>query len=194
MPEGVAQVANEEKVIEYLTLTAEPGVIGGMPNNGYNFGTGTNMDCLIDQPYQFDFYDGGGLDTAFLGAAEIDREGNVNVSKFGPRFVGPGGFINISQNSKNLVFVGTFTAGGLQVEVEDCKLRIVQEGKEAKFVDRVLQKTFSGRHAAKLNQPVIYVTERCVFSLCAEGLELIEIAPGIDLEKDILSLMSSNRS
>ncbi|SPF48321.1 Acetate CoA-transferase YdiF [Syntrophobacter sp. SbD1] len=189
MPEGVALVANEEKVIDYLTLTAEPGVIGGMPNSGYNFGTGTNMDCLIDQPYQFDFYDGGGLDIAYLGAAEIDREGNVNVSKFGPRFVGPGGFINISQNAKNLVFVGTFTAGGLEVEVADSKLRILQEGKEAKFVDRVLQKTFSGRHAAKANQPVLYVTERCVFSLCAEGLELIEIAPGIDLEKDILSHM-----
>ncbi len=189
MPEGVAQVANEEKVIEYLTLTAEPGVIGGMPNSGYNFGTGTNMDCLIDQPYQFDFYDGGGLDIAYLGAAEIDREGNVNVSKFGPRFVGPGGFINISQNVKNLVFVGTFTAGGLEVEVADSKLRILKEGKEAKFVDRVLQKTFSGLHAAKANQPVLYVTERCVFSLCAEGLELIEIAPGIDLEKDILSHM-----
>ncbi len=190
MPEGVAQVANEEKVIHYLTLTAEPGVIGGMPNSGYNFGTGTNMDCLVDQPYMFDFYDGGGLDAAFLGAAEVDRHGNVNVSKFGPRFVGPGGFINISQNSKQLIFVGTLTAGGLQVAVEDGKLRVVQEGRETKFVDKVDQKTFSGPHAAKLNQPVIYVTERCVFSLCAEGLELIEIAPGIDLEKDILSRMA----
>jgi len=188
MPEGVAQVANEEKVIEYVTLTAEPGVIGGMPNSGYNFGTGTNMDCLVDQPYMFDFYDGGGLDAAFLGAAEVDREGNVNVSTFGPRFVGPGGFINISQNSKRIIFVGTLTAGGLQVAVEEGKLRIVQEGRETKFVDRVGQKTFSGPHAVKLNQPVIYVTERCVFSLCAEGLELIEIAPGVDLERDIFSV------
>lgn len=189
MPEGVAQVANEEQVIDYLTLTAEPGVIGGMPNSGFNFGTGTNMDCLIDQPCQFDFYDGGGLDIAFLGAAEIDRVGNVNVSKFGPRFVGPGGFINISQNAKNLIFVGTFTAGGLEIDILGGQLRIVREGKEAKFVEHVSQKTFAGPHASKLNQPVLYITERCVFSLCPEGLELTEIAPGIDLDKDILSHM-----
>jgi len=189
MPEGVAQVANEEKIIEYLTLTAEPGVIGGVPNGGLNFGTGTNIDCLIDQPYQFDFYDGGGLDMAFLGSAEVDKEGNVNVSKFGPRFVGPGGFINISQNSKTVVFVGTFTAGGLKVAIEDGKVRIDQEGKEIKFIEQVQQKTFSGKYAGMRKQPVVYVTERCVFSLTAAGLALTEVAPGIDLEKNILALM-----
>jgi propionate CoA-transferase len=189
MPEGVANVANEEDILNSLVMTAEPGVIGGMPNGGLNFGTGTNTDCLIDQPYQFDFYDGGGLDVAFLGAAEIDKEGNINVSKFGPRFVGPGGFINISQTTKEIVFVGTFTAGGLKVSITDGKLTILEEGCERKFLDHVEQVTFSGKYAAAAKKPVLYITERCVFSLVEEGLELIEIAPGIDLEKDILANM-----
>lgn len=189
MPEGVARVANEESIIDYLTLTTEPGVIGGLPNGGLNFGTGTNMDCLIDQCYQFDFYDGGGLDVAFLGAAEVDQEGNINVSKYGPRLVGPGGFINISQNSKRIIFVGTFTAGGLKISIENGKLQIVQEGRERKFVKRVQQKTFSGTYAASLKLPVIYITERCVFTLCEKGLKLVEIAPGINLQRDILDQM-----
>jgi propionate CoA-transferase len=189
-PDGVANVANEEKVTPYLVMTTEAGAVGGVLAGGSSFGSSANAHSILDQNQMFDFYHGGGLDLTCLGMAECDSVGNVNTSKFGGKLNGCGGFIDISQNARAVVFAGTFTAGGLQVAIEDGKLRIVKEGRARKFVKQVEQVTFSGKYAAQKSQPVIYITERCVFQLTDHGLELIEVAPGIDIERDILPHMA----
>lgn len=189
-PEYVAVVAEEENILQDFTLTVEPGAIGGRPAGSLSFGATSMPQALVTQDQQFDFYDGGGLDQAFLGLAEADKYGNINVSRFGPKIPGCGGFINITQNAKEVFFTGTFVAGKSDIEVKDGKLKINTDGTIQKFIDHVQQITFSGEQALISKQRVLYITERAVFKLTQAGLELIEIAPGIDLEKDILAKMS----
>ncbi len=189
IPDAVAAVASEEGLSNDITLSIESGALGGVPVGGIGIGATVNPESIYKQPDIFDVYDGGGIDLTFLGAAEIDPKGNVNVSKFGGRVVGPGGFINISQNSKKVCFTGTFTAGGLKTKIENGKIDIVNEGKDIKFKNQVEQVSFSAEYALESGQEVLYITERAVFQLTDEGIMLIEIAPGIDLDEDILKYM-----
>lgn len=189
MPDGVASVAAEEGFSHRVTMTIEQGIYGGIPAQGAIFGVASNPVAIIDECSQFDFYSGHGLDTTFLGLAQADRHGNVNVSKFGSTIAGSGGFIDISQSAKKVVFCGTFTTGGFKSEVADGKLNILQEGRVHKFIEDVEHITFASRYAFEENQSVMYVTERAVFQLIDGKLVLTEIAPGVDLEKDILAQM-----
>ena len=175
--------------MDRLTFTVEQGIVGGMPVGGVIFGCAYNPDAVMWQADQFNFYDGGGLDCCFLGAAQVDQEGNVNSSKTGRLLSGCGGAINISQNSPKVVFCMLFTAKGFQARTDQGRLEILQEGTTKKLVPKVDQITFSGSYARKHRQTVRYITERAVFELREQGLTLIEIAPGIDLQKDVLDQM-----
>lgn len=189
VPDLVGKIIAEEGGLGTFTLSIESGVIGGVSQGGILLGGSINAEAFYKQPDIFDIYDGGGIDMSCLGVAEIDAKGNVNVSKFGGRVVGPGGFINISQNAKKLCFAGTFTSGKMEIAVEDGKLKIVKDGGGVKFKKQVEQITFSGEYASSIRQEVLYITERAVFRLVEGGIMLTEIAPGVDLEKDILSKM-----
>ena len=186
----VGSVANEEGISESLTFTMESGVIGGVSKGGLDFGVALNAEAIIEHTSQFDFYCGSGVDIAYMGLAEADRDANVNASKFGKKAAGCGGFIDITQSARKVVFCATFTAGGLEVGFDDGKLQIINEGKSKKFLNQVNQITFSGNYARNRQQAVLFVTERAVFEVRSEGLTLIEIAPGIDLEKDVLNNMA----
>lgn len=188
VPEWVASVAAEEDIAGEMTLTVEGGPIGGVPGGGLRFGGTINAEAYVDEAYQFDFYDGGGLDICYLGLAEVDRDGNVNVSRLGTRITGSGGFTNISSNSKKAVFCGTFT-DGVKIQTGDGKLKILEEGKRHKFIDRVTEITFSGIVAGKRGKSILYVTERAVFELKSDGLHLMEVAPGIDIQTQIIDQM-----
>ncbi|HEY7548208.1 MAG TPA: CoA-transferase [Hyphomicrobiaceae bacterium] len=189
IPDGVAKLAAERGHVGRYYQTIEHGTYGGELLDGTLFGYARNATAMIDGPSQFDFYSGGGLDLAFLGFGEIDAAGNVNVSKLGGVTVGPGGFIDIAQNARKVVFCGTFDAKGTQLEIGAGSLGIKRHGEVAKLVGQVEQITFSGREALKRVQEVVYITERAVFRLTDQGVALTEVAPGIDVRKDVLARM-----
>jgi propionate CoA-transferase len=185
----IGRVAWEEGISDQLVLTVEQGIFGGVPVAGNEGGAGFNYQAMIDQPDMFGFYDGGGLDVASLSFAEVDAEGNVNVHAFEGRVRGPGGFPNISARTKKINFVGTLTAQGLKLDIDETGVRVATEGSLPKFVPKVREISFSGQLARERGQQVRYITDRAVFELADDGVVLIEVAPGIDLERDVLGQM-----
>jgi propionate CoA-transferase len=186
---GLSTIAAEEGLLDVAILTNEQGIIGGAPITGRDSGGGQNFAAMIEQPAQFDFYDGGGLDLAFLSFAEVDPEGNVNVSRFGDKIIGVGGFINIAQNAKCVVFGGTLTAGGLDIGWEGGRTVIRSEGRHRKFVPKLEQICYNASIGRDRKQVTLFVTERAVFRVGARGLELVEIAPGLDAQRDVIAQM-----
>ncbi len=187
MPADVSKIIAEEGMLDTVTMSTESGMVGGIPSALPNFGSAYNPEATLEHGAMFDMIDGGGLDVTCLGIGEIDKDGNNNVSKFGPRLTGPGGFINITQATPKVIFCGNFV-GKAKVQVGDGRIKILEEGRIRKFVDQVEQITFSGQYAGA-DQEILYITERCVFRLVDKKVTLIEIAPGLDLERDILSQM-----
>ena len=186
---GVSYVALEEGVLDEITLTVEQGLFGGLPGIGLDSGTAVNPAAIIDMSSQFDLYDGGALDLAGLSFAQVDRAGNVNVARVGSTPIGPGGFIDISQKAGAVVFCGTFRGGGLETVVAGGRIEIIREGRYGKFVPRVDAIAYSADRAVAEGRTAVYVTERAVFRLGPDGLELTEVAPGVDLDRDVLALM-----
>jgi propionate CoA-transferase len=184
---GIPDILAQEGVADAITLTVEQGLIGGRPASGNDFGAAVNFHAMIEQTAQFDFYDGGGLDMAFLSFAEVDRVGNVNVSRFSGRPNGSGGFIHIAQNAKSICFLGTLTTGGLEVAIEGGRLSILRDGAHRRFVSEVEQKTYDRAGARARNQRALFITERAVLDEDGEGLRILEIAPGVDLQRDVLA-------
>ena len=186
---GISTVVAEEGILDDVILTNEQGIIGGAPITGRDSGGGQNFAAMIEQPAQFDFYDGGGLDVAFLSFAEVDPQGNVNVSRFGDRIIGVGGFINIAQNARCVVFGGTLTAGDLDIGWENGRTVIRKEGRHRKFVPKLEQVCYNASLGRATGQVTLFVTERCVFRVGPDGLVLTEIAPGLDPERDVIAHM-----
>ena len=185
----IGSISNEEGINEDIMITVESGIYGGVQAGGVDFGIGRNLCAMIGHHEQMDYYNGAGVDVTFMGFGELDGAGNVKATKMGPRCRGCGGFIDITQNAKKVVFCGTFTASGCEFSFENKKLTILREGKIKKMVSQVAQYSFNGKLAREKGQEVYIVTERAVFKLVPEGVMLTEIAPGIDLQSQILDNM-----